>query len=151
MSVVFLTTLVSMCIMMGLLLNVNEYHNIDNNHVYGQLDNTSHSDKALDIQNISSQNVKVGDIDIAYKAFGSGEPIILISGSGNVMDVWPSFLLQELSLNQQVIIFDNRGVGNTTSGTKPFSIMQFANDTAGFMDALRYKKQTFLDSQWALS
>jgi pimeloyl-ACP methyl ester carboxylesterase len=41
-----------------------------------------------------------------------------------------------LSSNHTVTIFDNRGVGNTTSGTKPFTISQFANDTIGLLDAL---------------
>ena len=67
-------------------------------------------------------------------------PILLISGSGNVMDVWPLPLLLELSSNHTVIIFDNRGVGNTTSGTGPFTIDQFANDTVGLLDALNIRK-----------
>jgi pimeloyl-ACP methyl ester carboxylesterase len=48
--------------------------------------------------------------------------------------------LQELSSNHTVIIFDNRGVGNTTSGTGPFTIDQFANDTVGLLDALNIRK-----------
>lgn len=91
---------------------------------------------SLNVQNISTKKVHVGDIDIAYKTFGRGAPILLISGSGNVMDVWPSHFLKELASNHTVIIFDNRGVGNTTAGTRPFSIGQFANDTVGLLDAL---------------
>ena len=49
-------------------------------------------------KNITVKKIHVGDIDIAYKTFGKGEPILLISGSANVMDVWPSSMLQELSL-----------------------------------------------------
>lgn len=60
------------------------------------------------------------------------------------MDVWSSSMLQELSSNHTVIIFDNRGVGNTTSGTKPFSIQQFANDTVGLLDALKIQKADVL-------
>ena len=75
---------------------------------------------------------------------------LLISGSGLVMDAWEPSLLKELSSNHTVIIFDNRGIGNTTIGTKPFSIQQFANDTVGFLDALKYKEQTFLDFLWLL-
>ncbi|MBA3751147.1 MAG: alpha/beta hydrolase [Nitrosopumilus sp.] len=92
------------------------------------------------INNTEPKKVTVGDIEVTYKILGKGEPILLISGSGNVMDVWPSYLLQELSKDHQVIIFDNRGVGNTTSGIKLFSIEQFANDTAGLMDALEIQK-----------
>src|SRR5436309_6102235 len=61
-----------------------------------------------------------------------------------VMDAWPSSILQELSSNHTVIIFDNRGVGNTTSGTRPFSIEQFANDTNGLLSALQIPKADVL-------
>ncbi|MDQ6722802.1 MAG: alpha/beta hydrolase [Thermoproteota archaeon] len=114
-------------------------------YAYAQIKPLNYSDFNLsNIQNIPFQKVKVGDISIAYKSFGNGEPILLISGSGNVMDVWPLSLLQKLSLNHQVVIFDNRGVGNTTSGIKPFSIEQFTNDTVGLMDVLKIKRADIL-------
>lgn len=93
-----------------------------------------------EIDNISSHKVRVGDIDINYKIFGNGEPLLLISGSGNVMDVWPSHLLQELAKLHKVIIFDNRGVGNTTSGINQFSVEQFSKDTAGLLQVLKIEK-----------
>ena len=34
---------------------------------------------SLDIQHIPTKKVHVGDIDIAYKTFGKGDPILLIS------------------------------------------------------------------------
>ena len=86
----------------------------------------------------------VGDIDIAYKVFGRGEPFLLISGSGLVMDAWDHSILRDLSSNHTVIIFDNRGIGNTTAGTKPFSIIQFAKDTAGLLDTLKIQKADVL-------
>jgi pimeloyl-ACP methyl ester carboxylesterase len=48
--------------------------------------------------------------------------------------------------NHTVIVFDNRGIGENTVGTKPFSIEQFANDTAGLLDALQMEKADVL---WA--
>jgi pimeloyl-ACP methyl ester carboxylesterase len=107
------------------------------------LNNTSSStfqQKVSIIDNIPLKKVRVGDIDIAYKQIGQGPPVLLISGSGNVMDAWPTYFLQELSNDYKVIIFDNRGVGNTSVGTKQFSIDQFANDTAGLIDALKIHK-----------
>ena len=92
------------------------------------------------VQDMPAKKIRVGDIDVAYKIFGNGDPILLISGSGNVMDVWPTTFLQELSSNHTVIIFDNRGVGNTTAGTRPFTISQFANDTIGLLDALNIQR-----------
>jgi pimeloyl-ACP methyl ester carboxylesterase len=115
------------------------------NLMYGQPDQiNSNITNFINIQNTSVKKVHIEDIDIAYKILGKGEPILLISGSGNVMDVWPSSMLQELSSNHTVIIFDNRGVGNTTSGTRPFSIQQFANDTVGLLDALKIQKADVL-------
>jgi pimeloyl-ACP methyl ester carboxylesterase len=69
---------------------------------------------------------------------------LLISGSGLVMDAWEPSVLKDLSANHTVIIFDNRGAGNTTLGTRPFSIVQFANDTAGLLDALKIQKADVL-------
>ena len=111
-----------------------------NSFAYGQASQTS----SFDVQNIPAKNIRVGDIDIAYKVFGKGDPFLLISGSGLVMDAWDSTMLTNLSSNHTVIIFDNRGVGNTTAGTKPFSIVQFANDTAGLLDVLKIQKADVL-------
>ena len=111
--------------------------------IYGQTNQTDNAD-LLNIQDMPAKKVHVGDIDVAYKIFGKGNPILLISGSGNVMDVWPTHFLKELALNHTVIVFDNRGVGNTTTGNKPFSIQQFAKDTVGLLDALDIQKTDVL-------
>ncbi|HEX7207886.1 MAG TPA: alpha/beta hydrolase, partial [Nitrososphaeraceae archaeon] len=132
----------------AILISNNNYFGTTSNFAYGHQQsnqmNPNNIANSLEIQSIPSKQVHVGDIDIAYKTFGKGDAILLISGSGNVMDVWPSSMLQELSSNHTVIIFDNRGVGNTTSGTRPFSIQQFANDTVGLLDALKIQKADVL-------
>jgi pimeloyl-ACP methyl ester carboxylesterase len=88
-----------------------------------------------------SEHVQVGDIDIAYKRFGEGKPILFIPGTGQTKEAWqPTLLSQLVETNHTVIIFDSRGMGETTVGTRPFSIEQFANDTAGLLDALRIEK-----------
>ncbi|MFL6420470.1 MAG: alpha/beta fold hydrolase [Nitrososphaeraceae archaeon] len=126
-------------------LNNNSYFGTTNNLVYGQSDlMNSNVTNSLNIQNIPVKRVHVGDIDIAYKVFGKGDPILLISAFGAPMDGWEPSTLRELSSNHTVIIFDNRGVGNTTTGTKPFSIQQFANDTAGLLDGLKIQKADVL-------
>src|SRR5829696_999207 len=88
-----------------------------------------------------TEHVQVGDINIAYKRFGQGKPILFISGTSQTKDAWePTLLLELAATNHTVIVFDNRGIGETTVGTKPFSIEQFANDTAGLLDALQIEK-----------
>ena len=108
------------------------------NIVYGQSHQmNSNVTNSLNIQNIPVKKVHVGDIDIAYKTFGKGDPILLVSPAQADMNAWEPSILRDLSTNHTVIVFDNRGVGNTTTGNRPFSIQQFANDTAGFLDALK--------------
>lgn len=74
------------------------------------------------LDNIALQKVRVGDIDIAYKQIGQGESILLISGSGHVMDVWPAHFLEELSKDYKVIFFDNRGLVTRLQGQSPFPL-----------------------------
>jgi pimeloyl-ACP methyl ester carboxylesterase len=91
------------------------------------------------LDNIETKKVRVGDIDIAYKIFGKGKPLLLIPGFSMTMDMWDPNMLNRLSSNHTIIVFDNRGIGQTTAGNDPkkFSISQFANDTAGFLASLK--------------
>lgn len=113
---------------------------------YAQNDVSSFRNDVKAIDDMPSLKVKVGDIDIAYKQLGNNteRPIVLIGGGATTMDMWNPILLRELSSNHLVIIFDNRGVGNTSLGTENFSIKQFAKDTAGLLDALNIEKADIL-------
>jgi pimeloyl-ACP methyl ester carboxylesterase len=82
------------------------------------------------------ERIPVGDINISYRVLGQGDPIVLIMGSGSTMDMWDPRFLDNLSSKYKVIVFDNRGMGNTTAPPGNFSIAEFANDTAGLMEAL---------------
>jgi hypothetical protein len=122
------------------------------NFAYGQVsqmdsitgNNNNTNANTLNIQNIPAKKVQVGDIDIAYKTFGKGDPILLINGYSFAMDSWDPTLLETLASNHTVIVFNNRGTGNTTSGSEQFSIEQFANDTAGLLEALNINKADVL-------
>jgi pimeloyl-ACP methyl ester carboxylesterase len=104
--------------------------------------NSDITEDSLDIYNIPLKKAHVGDIDVAYKIFGKGNnTIILINGAGENMNFWDPHFLKVLSANNSVIVFDSRGIGNTTLGNKPFTISQFANDTAGLLDALKINKK----------
>jgi pimeloyl-ACP methyl ester carboxylesterase len=99
------------------------------------LNNISHKSNPLDIK-----KVKVGDISIAYRIIGKGSPLLLIMGYAGAMNTWDTRIITKLSQNHTVIIFDNRGVGNTSSGSKNFSIPQFAQDAVGLINALHLNK-----------
>jgi pimeloyl-ACP methyl ester carboxylesterase len=119
------------------------------NHIpaaYSQNQSSSFQAEAKTLDDMPTRKVKVGDIDIAYKQFGNNtdNPIVLIAGGSITMDTWSPSLLKVLSSNRSVIIFDNRGAGESTAGTREFSINQFANDTIGLLDALRIGKADLL-------
>jgi pimeloyl-ACP methyl ester carboxylesterase len=115
--------------------------------VYGQTDpdqTNSNSTNLVNIQDIPLEKVHAGDIDIAYKMFGKGDPIILFNGASDGMDAWDPSFLTGLSSNHTVIAFDQRGIANTTVGSKPYTPEQLANDTAGLLDALKIPKADVL-------
>jgi pimeloyl-ACP methyl ester carboxylesterase len=111
--------------------------------VYGQPapDQTnSNTTSSVNMQDIPLKKVHVGDIDVAYKMFGKGDPIVLFSGASDNMDAWDPSFLTGISSNHTVIAFDQRGIGNTTAGSKPYTYLQLANDSAGLLDALKIPK-----------
>lgn len=87
---------------------------------------------------------KVNDIEIAYREKGSGYPLIMIMGYRGTMDSWDAFVINELSKNYRLILFDNRGMGETHTPDVEFSIELFAKDTAGLMKALSISKANVL-------
>ena len=105
--------------------------------VYGQ---TNQSVSNPDLLNIPAKKVNVGDIDIAYKMLGKGDPILLFNGASDNMDAWDPSFITGISSNHTVIVFDQRGIGNSTAGSKPYTYPQLANDTAGLLDALKIPK-----------
>ena len=117
------------------------------NRVYGQQPDRMDlniTESSANIQNTSEKIVKVGDIDIAYKMLGKGDPILFISGGSADKNAWDPSFINDLSSNHTVIVFDNRGVGNTTIGSNPYTMQQLANDTAGLLDALKIQNANVL-------
>jgi len=101
---------------------------------------TSKGEFELMSENATIQKVHVNDIEIAYKVFGEGEPLVLIMGYGSAMDLWPPKFLDHLSSNYKVIVFDNRGMGYSTAPAGNFSIEEMADDAAGLLDALEIEQ-----------
>ena len=84
---------------------------------------------------------QVNDVKLAYYLKGKGEPMILIMGYAGTLSAWDPALLDELAKNNQLIIFDNRGAGlSTDTKENHTTIPQMADDAAGLVKALGYKK-----------
>lgn len=91
------------------------------------------------IYQINSNGIKIG-----YKLIGSGEPLLMIVGLGNTMDLWPKEVIDKLSKKYQLILLDNRGMGHTTANDVTFTYKLFADDVIGLLDTLKVEKTNVL-------
>ena len=71
---------------------------------------------------------------IYWEEHGAGEPLLLIMGLGGSRCEWRR-LLPELSAKYRVIVFDNRGVGETVHSDKAFSMELMASDAQAVLNA----------------
>ena len=97
-----------------------------------------------DKQSRSIYQIHANGIDIAYKLIGSGEPLVLITGTGGVMDRWPESVVAQLSKKYQLIILDNRGMGLSTADDTAFTYKLYSDDVIGLLDALSVKRANVL-------
>jgi pimeloyl-ACP methyl ester carboxylesterase len=90
----------------------------------------------FDIRMFPLRTITLNDITLGYRCFGDGPPLLLVNGFCSTMDMWNPRVLEKLSGQYRVIVFDNRGAGYSNTGTLPFSISLFASDTIALLDAL---------------
>ncbi len=74
-----------------------------------------------------------------YELHGQGQPLVLISGYGCDHHYW-QYVYPKLAEHFQVLIFDNRGSGQTEDDGSELSSTNMAHDTAALIDALQLKK-----------
>lgn len=74
-------------------------------------------------------------IDIYYEIHGTGQPIVLISGYASDHTYWNA-LVNMLAKKFQVLVFDNRAVGQTKDGNADFTLDLLAEDTIALINKL---------------
>ncbi|MDP1574078.1 MAG: alpha/beta hydrolase [Coxiellaceae bacterium] len=87
--------------------------------------------------------LKINDIDLYYEQHGKGPDLVLIGGLTSDHQVWKS-TLRLLSAHFRVLIFDNRGAGQTSAPDYPYTMEMMANDTLALMNALNISKAAIL-------
>jgi pimeloyl-ACP methyl ester carboxylesterase len=73
---------------------------------------------------------------IAYRAVGSGPPLVLITGYGGTMESWDRLFVDTLARRYHVVMFDNAGVGQTQALPAPLTIDAMASQTSALISAL---------------
>jgi pimeloyl-ACP methyl ester carboxylesterase len=71
-------------------------------------------------------------VPVAYRSFGSGPDLLLVSGQDGTVTWWGQTLLSDLSGHYRVTIFDLPGAGYSGAATAHLSLAWLADMTAGF-------------------
>ncbi|AMO86759.1 Non-heme chloroperoxidase [Solibacillus isronensis B3W22] len=81
--------------------------------------------------------IEANETRFAYRKFGaaSGIPVVFLVHFRGTMENWDPNMLAPIAQKRPVILFDNKGVGET-NGQTPESITEMAQDAASFIKAL---------------
>lgn len=84
-------------------------------------------------------HITANNIDIYYEIKGKGTPIVLIAGFSCDHTFW-SGAVDDLSKTHQVLVFDNRGIGQTKAPDTPFTVDTMADDVIALLHELHIEK-----------
>ncbi|MDY7229555.1 alpha/beta fold hydrolase [Hyalangium rubrum] len=74
-----------------------------------------------------------------YEEYGSGPPLLLVSGLGGTSAYWRP-QLEAYSKRYRVILHDHRGCGRSTRSEISYSVDQMSRDVLALMDHLRLER-----------
>lgn len=81
-------------------------------------------------------NSKINGIELHYEIHGEGEPLLLIMGLGMDRRGW-MFQVPFFSQHYKTIVFDNRGVGQSSKPSGAYTTKMLAEDASALLDALQ--------------
>jgi pimeloyl-ACP methyl ester carboxylesterase len=80
--------------------------------------------------------VDVAGVTLAYSVEGAGdETLVLVNGLADTKETW-ELQLGAFAERYRVVSFDNRGVGESSTPSGPYTTAQMAGDLGGLVDAL---------------
>lgn len=79
---------------------------------------------------------QVNDLKMYYEIHGEGTPLLLVMGLGASVLGWSVPQIERLASRHRVIVFDNRGVGQTDKPQGLYTMPQLAADAVGLLDVL---------------
>jgi 3-oxoadipate enol-lactonase len=80
--------------------------------------------------------VDAGGVQLSYERSGEGPPLLLIMGLSGTMLHWGEPFLARLRESFETIVYDHRGVGQSSRVEQPFAIADLAADAAALMTTL---------------
>lgn len=87
----------------------------------------------------------VNGVTIDYHLIGEGTPLVLIEGLGADHNSW-IHQIPDLQAHFRLLLFDNRGIGQSTGSFGRYSIQLMADDLAALLDYLQIEKAHIIGS-----
>lgn len=84
--------------------------------------------------------VTVRDIDVYYEVHGRGDRVLSISGTGGDLRSNPLRGRGLLEQRFEVLMYDQRGLGQTSKPDVPYTMADYADDAVALMDALGWER-----------
>ncbi len=88
----------------------------------------------------SSGRIELGDRHLAWRALGSGPPLLLVNGYAATAADWDPTFLGLLAADWRVICPDNRGLGGSDLGSDELTIAGMAADLEALLDGLEIER-----------
>lgn len=95
---------------------------------------------AVSIKAAPVQYAEVNGIRLAYREFGSGEPLLVIVGFGATMEQANETAIGIFASKYHVYLYDHRGMGQSTAGNVTPTIPLYADDAAHLISAFGYER-----------
>jgi pimeloyl-ACP methyl ester carboxylesterase len=80
--------------------------------------------------------VKVDTINIYYEIYGTGPPLLMILGLGANITWWGKYFIKGLADHFKVVVFDNRGTGQSSDPKSQYTVRTLADDAYSLLKAL---------------
>jgi pimeloyl-ACP methyl ester carboxylesterase len=88
------------------------------------------------------RTAKIDGARIGYRVLNPaarGTPLVLITGYGATMAEWDPAFVARLATHRRVVMFDNRGMGNSTGPVDRLTVALMARDAAGLINLLKLR------------
>ena len=84
--------------------------------------------------------LKVRDLDLYYEREGAGRPLLFISGTGGDLRDKPNVFDGPLPQAFDVLAYDQRGLGQTSTPDSIYTMADYADDAAGLIEAICWSR-----------
>jgi 3-oxoadipate enol-lactonase len=87
--------------------------------------------------------ITANGINLYYEIHGQGEAVVFVAGFSADHGAWQN-IIADFTKSHQVVVFDNRGIGQSDCPDYPYTIEMMADDAIGLVKALQLGPAHFI-------